>query len=569
MKNTLLFITFFLYAIPTSAQSKYFENFVYFSDYFQDASRVRNMGDDFYVTGVWNLESSVGWNSYLLKINAIGDTLFVSKWDTLGGDAHVVDFIIHNDTLSIILATTEIPSSYIYDTYLMQTDLMGNIIQYTPIGYTQYSDIGRRIIRNNDGTYLVAGDIYYNSHNRPYVIKLRSDGSVIWRKIFTQYPRGEFNGLDVDNENGYYYFFGTANKDLPFYGDWLIIKTDTAGNIIHEQTYHPGGVNATDGAQILNGMLAADGSMLITTGVNYSEGRLAKINENFDIVWTGENEFVSGGSESIVELSDGSIVSGGTIRDLGSNDIDAKLVKVNPNGATSWERRYGPTMADYCYDMVAAPDGGYMLVGRSYLPDLNIVPIYIIKTNCMGLLTEPQAEFDTQTEADYTVSFFNQSQYTYPDSIDGGHYRWDFGDGSPPYICGQGYGPCPAVVQHTYAQAGTYTAQLTAIVCSDTAQVTQIVAAAAVGMPASVGQWGGIKVYPNPASESLSLRYKGTQAAQWVLYDMSGRICKQLTLLPNTHTQTLPITDLSAGVYYYTLQGSAGLLGNGKVVVGY
>ena len=187
----------------------------------------------------------------------------------------------------------------------------------------------------------------------------------------------------------------------------------------------------------------------------------------------------------------------------------------------------------------------------------------------MGLLTEPQAEFDTQTEADYTVSFFNHSQYTYPDSIDGGHYRWDFGDGSPPYTCGQGYAPCPPVVQHTYAQAGTYTAQLTAIVCSDTAQVTQTVAAAAVGMPVAVGQEGGIKVYPNPASETLSLRYKGTQAAQWVLYDMSGRICKQLTLLPNTHTQTLPITDLSAGVYYYTLQGSAGLLGNGKVVVGY
>jgi hypothetical protein len=48
----------------------------------------------------------------------------------------------------------------------------------------------------------------------------------------------------------------------------------------------------------------------------------------------------------------------------------------------------------------------------------------------MGLLTEPQAQLYSYTNPNgNTIAFQNLSQYTYPDSIDGGHYIWDFGDG--------------------------------------------------------------------------------------------------------------------------------------------
>ncbi len=72
--------------------------------------------------------------------------------------------------------------------------------------------------------------------------------------------------------------------------------------------------------------------------------------------------------------------------------------------------------------------------------------------------------------------FTNQSQYAYPDSIDGGYYVLNWGDGTPPYICGQGYEPCSAnTIPHTFQTEGIYGVTLQAIVCNDTSTQTQTI----------------------------------------------------------------------------------------------
>jgi len=96
----------------------------------------------------------------------------------------------------------------------------------------------------------------------------------------------------------------------------------------------------------------------------------------------------------------------------------------------------------------------------------------------MGLLTVPQAQFTLSQDPDLPARFLftNQSQYTYPDSIDGGYYHLGWGDGSPPYLCGQGYEPCSAnAIPHTYQTEGIYGVTLQAIVCNDTSVAVQSV----------------------------------------------------------------------------------------------
>ncbi|PSJ74974.1 hypothetical protein C7N43_21300, partial [Sphingobacteriales bacterium UPWRP_1] len=52
----------------------------------------------------------------------------------------------------------------------------------------------------------------------------------------------------------------------------------------------------------------------------------------------------------------------------------------------------------------------------------------------------------------------------------------NFGDGSPPYICGQGYEPCTQnTLTHTYQATGVYPVTLTAVVCNDTSVAVQSV----------------------------------------------------------------------------------------------
>ncbi len=192
---------------------------------------------------------------------------------------------------------------------------------------------------------------------------------------------------------------------------------------------------------------------------------------------------------------------------------------------------------------------------------LGLAKVYVLKTNCMGLLTEPTAAFTTYQTGDspLEVAFANQSQYVYPDSIDGGHYIWDFGDGSPPLVCGQGYAPCPDVVLHSYPAQGQYTATLTARVCSDTSVAVQqvpVVWTNAGDAPAAAAPL--LSITPNPADNVLhiALAAQHNGGGTWHLYDINGRGVKSYALPTTTHKNTtLSIADLPEGLYFWQFYG--------------
>ena len=545
MKNTLLFITFFLYAIPTSAQSKYFER------KYQISSNTNHNGfailedqyHNYVITGETLNDTADISCPFILVIdengNVVNDNQYIDQNNiqTSGRDIVFADNTCALAGWGVVNEEAE--------SYFIMLDSQYTLINSEYIGQLPYSDNPYTICRTSDNNFFLGGEIQpYDSTvssppTHPYLIKLDSSGNKLWDTIYYQFgpPHYSFFTDSKATSTGGALLLGTDRVSVGYYqGNILLIKIDSSGNILQQAIFNYGRLEYGSSITVTSdgGYLVTGGWMVFPDIAHNKGGVIIRLGSNMLEFWHNDDFFynyvVSGGA--IEAANGGYVISGSGEEESGwwGYELNAEIIKLSTDNELLWQRRYGRNnySNDYVYDMIATSDGGYIMCGR--FDTIGIAKIYVLKTNCMGLLTEPQAEFDTQTEADYTVSFFNQSQYTYPDSIDGGHYRWDFGDGSPPYTCGQGYAPCPAVVQHTYAQAGTYTAQLTAIVCSDTAQVTQTVAASAVGMPALVGQEGDIKVYPNPASETLSLRYKGTQAARWVLYDMSGRICKQLTL---------------------------------------
>ena len=215
--------------------------------------------------------------------------------------------------------------------------------------------------------------------------------------------------------------------------------------------------------------------------------------------------------------------------------------------------------------------------------------MYVVRTNCMGLLTLPQANFSyavQDTAQGGRVSFINQSQYVYPDSIDGGHYIWDFGDGSPPFRCGQGYGACPGVVTHEYAAAqGQHTITLRAVVCSDTSAVTASVALGSGigGQSVGVEEVEAIEeaanptptllhFVPNPASNTTTLHYdlsdkKGnSETATLHLYDLVGKLLHTQTL-NGQGSYTLDLNSFGQGLYVYDISNSYYTWTRGKLIV--
>ncbi|QQS28795.1 MAG: T9SS type A sorting domain-containing protein [Sphingobacteriales bacterium] len=229
-----------------------------------------------------------------------------------------------------------------------------------------------------------------------------------------------------------------------------------------------------------------------------------------------------GSNSGVIQLSDGGYISCGSYGTIGDTgpQIETYLLRTDTNGNPLWYRHYGNPINsfggyahDYAYDFTPTLDGGYMMAGRkdSMLSESEgYAYAWLVKTNCMGLLTMPEAAFTTEQDPDVPsrFQFTNQSQYAYPDSIDGGYYVLNWGDGSPPYLCGQGYAPCTQdTLIHTYQTEGIYGVTLQVIVCNDTSTQIQAVCFGFAPNPQaefSYQDFGGAIIFTNLSQNSYT-----------------------------------------------------------------
>ena len=79
--------------------------------------------------------------------------------------------------------------------------------------------------------------------------------------------------------------------------------------------------------------------------------------------------------------------------DISENNgaIDYWLLKINSEGELEWEKTYGGSSYDYCYDGKVTTDGGYILAGKSSSFDGDVSgnhgnDFWIVKTDNLGIL---------------------------------------------------------------------------------------------------------------------------------------------------------------------------------------
>ncbi|MBK8474610.1 MAG: hypothetical protein IPL33_21895 [Sphingobacteriales bacterium] len=353
--------------------------------------------------------------------------------------------------------------------YLLDTNYQ--VLSSKIVGSTQYTNHAQTVCRTPDGGFLLGGEIQpYDSTvvgppTHPYLIRLDPQGNVLWDTIYYNCCTTYYSWIHklMPAPGGGYYGIGTRHANF-YFGDAMLLKIDENGNI-EWSTFIDYGHIEYAGDMIL----MPDGGYLLTGGTaNHDDfpftqsGLIVKLNADLEEEWRRVDLFEGYHPSNITLTTDGNIfLSGG--QDLLSSSLDVELCKISPSGQLLWQRFYGSSQDDYAWAMLPASDGGFVIGGRTRENDT--ARVTVLKVNCMGLLTEPQAAFSTYQTGDspLEVGFQNLSQYVYPDSIDGGYYVWDFGDGSPPFVCGQGYGACPAQSRTTMLRKGQYAATLTAL----------------------------------------------------------------------------------------------------------
>ena len=511
-------------------------------------------------------------NPCLTKVNAHGDTLWHKSYTNGNKEFVFLDIVTTNYGYAIAANQSD---SYIVDTcgsYVLFMDTEGNILSQADTPNENFDSYAYKINNTLDGGYLLSG--YVSPYDYEWrATKLNALGMVEWDSIYVlPVHSNQIRDVIVAPDGSGYYLCGFVAWDwyaFPYrQADMALMKIDLNGVPQWYKQYDPAeddraiGVTQTiDGNFIISGASATE---------QVIRAKLLKVDSlgNEEGGWS-QSYLINSKSEidKIIELPNHTLVSMGNTTDVFGTgiityDYEGLIQKTDSVGNLLWQRIYGGERDDYFYDMIALPkNDGYIMVGRSDTVENNVGKAYawLVKTNCMGLLTQPVAHF-TRTQDALTANFQNLSQFVYPDSIDGGHYIWDFGDGNT---------STQANPTHTYAQGGAYNVTLTAVVCSDTSTYTEVVGVWATGIASPTQQQNAwVEISPNPAQDAIQIQhhFADNQSGNFCLFSLDGQLLQKITLVGDGN-YTVGTQAMASGVYFYTLEQDGNLLQRNKIII--
>jgi hypothetical protein len=296
----------------------------YYAGNMRSADRTSDGG--FILAG--SIEDTIRTVGLLVKIDQNGDSL----WSRIYGDTISPYFTgslfrvcrqLSNQ--GYILAGSRFISEDDADILLMRTDSVGNTIWQQVYGQLHIIEEAFSIAELSDGGFIIGyskEDINWLNSADPGILRVDSIGKQVWMKTFGS-TMDEWGCAVTTSKDGNYLFGTTYAISEPGPGDPLqkarILKIDNESNIIWEKKYG-------------------------------------------DVLFTG-------GSCTIDELSDGTIIESG---DGGFEDcmsIQGWILKAKPNGDSIWFRRYNyypltNAYLNYLYDITITSDNGIILTGE-------------------------------------------------------------------------------------------------------------------------------------------------------------------------------------------------------------
>jgi len=504
----------------------------------------------------------------------------------------------------------------------------------------------RSVAPYSDKGFLMIGETLTGGQFQTMLYCIDSLGNKLWDKIYDFPGNTRLVEIVPNPLNNGFYISGIVDVDysMNFIGDGLLVSIDSLGNILWDKMYDSGGRESING----NILITKNKELLVGyIGNNIEEdiSGVLKLDSLGNIIWENLYLFPTSGAQQIVETQDENYLLAGSSRPTGNTFLIGQLTKLDTSGNVLWTRYYGDEDGqDYIYDMLLEEDGSIVMCGRTQSGGIDGADVWLLKTNCLGLFTEPQSNFDYQVN-ETQVLFENLSDFVYPDSIDGGHFLWNFGDGnisneiSPSHeytdlgtyevtltaivcqdtsvynacvyleentICcvevealpipvfslentdslsislqnissnlyeeftngasiywdfGDGNTSTEFSPNHTFAEANFYDVTLSVILCGDTTSVFETVK---VGEPVGIEhiENGLVKVYPNPATTSVTFSYNIEKQETIFLYNALGQLITEIVLNPSSNSQTVSTENFVGGIYYWQL-GEV----NGKLII--
>jgi len=271
---------------------------------------------------------------------------------------------------------------------------VGDTLWTKQVADTTYDYVGDNMKVTPDGGYICIGD--RGSPSAPIsVIKTDSLGNKQWEKFYGSTTYDKPTSIALCSDGGYIYCTTTKSGGvgLPTYYNIRVMKVDSLGNMVFNKFYGDIYDDAVGSIiQTQDGGYVVACSYSISTSIIYPS--LIKLDTAGNLLWlkkiipfTGSG---SGSFESVLELSDGSLVAAGKnwFTDSVTFGRDKGLVaKITSSGDLLWQREHDLTTCatctnynSYLYDIRTTSDGGFICSGVTTPPQ----DMWLLKLDSMG-----------------------------------------------------------------------------------------------------------------------------------------------------------------------------------------
>ncbi len=242
------------------------------------------------------------------------------------------------------------------------------------------------------------------------------------------------------------------------------------------------------------------------------------------------------------------------------------ILSLNQEGEQQWIRKhyYYPidSIRDPVYeihDLEIMPDGGYFLGGQVIQQDSISANkpgrfAYLLRTNCLGFLSPPTAQYSYTNEGN-EVLFINNS-------MNAGSYSWYFGEGDTLHT-----GENQDSVYHTYEYGGEYDVTLISHGCNGEADTVTLTINVEQGAYGNIGD-DYFTIYPNPVEHGglITVETGNVEDAELFFFDAQGRKVKEV-YLSNEKSIYFIEQAFAAGTYSVRLVKESEVVQDEKVVV--
>lgn len=300
----------------------------------------------FYFSGILRTLNS-DQDGFLMRTNQLGDSLWMKKYGGIHYDRQRSILSLNDSTILILNNLGEGSDLDGSTARLLAVDLEGNFLWEHFYGDQYPRSMVHDIMKLEDETLILtylacedSDDCHYTETNSLRIAKLQTDGEVIWDKsiwtITSLSVRSTVLSLDDGN---FAISFYRNNNEGGYFTPPVLLWVDSLGNLMHHHEFPVDRLSwISDLIQNDEGNIICVGTVdIIPEGLIERAAWVCAFNLEGELLWNryvkdGRSPYTSSELATGLEMSDGSLILGGGIRDSIQGRYDLWLLKLDSDG---------------------------------------------------------------------------------------------------------------------------------------------------------------------------------------------------------------------------------------------